>query len=154
MVVSFCLTCFLFFLFFSPKKLIELSIPNREIDSQNLCEDSITKVHILNIEGPKEHLPMLVLTGYKHIVLALLCFLYVNGHWRRHRNSLITNWPIVGMVLDFLEHNHRPLQYTTKILKRDGEAKGPCFSNIDTLIACDLLNIQGPYAIGSRNSQL
>ncbi|KAI4351227.1 hypothetical protein L6164_005605 [Bauhinia variegata] len=82
--------------------------------------------------------------GYAEIFIAILSFLFLHL-WRcnRNRNSLFTNWPILGMLPSVLYNSSNLHDYLTHALKQHGgtgEFKGPWFTNMKCLITCDPLN--------------
>ncbi|KAK1372888.1 Alkane hydroxylase MAH1 [Heracleum sosnowskyi] len=78
------------------------------------------------------------------LILSLsLIFLYF---WIKLRNasSILTNWPILGMIPCLLMNCHRVHDLATEVLKerhRTFEFKGPVLANLDLLVTCDLANI-------------
>ncbi|XWS30406.1 hypothetical protein CRYUN_Cryun24cG0114700 [Craigia yunnanensis] len=81
------------------------------------------------------------------IVIAVwvnLCFLFLS-HWYRNRNSLITNWPIVGMMPGLLRNSGQVLDFFTHdVLRRCGgtfEYKGPMFPCMDFILTSDPMNV-------------
>ncbi|KAM7490728.1 hypothetical protein LguiA_033649 [Lonicera macranthoides] len=69
----------------------------------------------------------------------------------RHRSSVPTNWPLVGMTPGLLRNAHRIHEFFTDILKETGGTFlliGPRFANLDTLVTADPANI---HHILSRN---
>lgn len=65
-------------------------------------------------------------------------------HSRRDKNSIPTNWPILGMIPGMLVNVGRLHQFLTDSLEHSCGTflfKGPCFTNMDMLITCDPANI-------------
>lgn len=63
---------------------------------------------------------------------------------RRHTNSLLTNWPLVGMKPGLLKNAHRILDFTTYLLQENHHTfyfNGPFLANRDLLFTCDPANI-------------
>ncbi|XVE67862.1 hypothetical protein DITRI_Ditri09bG0021900 [Diplodiscus trichospermus] len=81
------------------------------------------------------------------IVIAVsISFLFLLlSHWYRNRNTLITNWPLVGMMPALLRNSGRALEFFTfDVLRRCGgtfEFKGPLFPSFDFLLTSDSDNI-------------
>ncbi|XWS32724.1 hypothetical protein CRYUN_Cryun22dG0014500 [Craigia yunnanensis] len=81
------------------------------------------------------------------IVIAVFISLFVLflSDWYRNRNSLITNWPIVGMMPGLLWNSGRVLDFFTNgVLRWCGgtfEFKGPLFPSLDFLLTSDAMNI-------------
>ncbi|XP_022741212.1 alkane hydroxylase MAH1-like [Durio zibethinus] len=81
------------------------------------------------------------------IVVAVFISLFVLflSHWYRNRNSLVTNWPIVGMIPGLLRNSWRIFDYFSfDVLRRCGgtfEFKGPLFPSLDFLLTSDPNNI-------------
>ncbi|KAM7493610.1 hypothetical protein LguiB_028219 [Lonicera macranthoides] len=62
----------------------------------------------------------------------------------RHRSSVPTNWPLVGMTPGLLRNAHRIHEFITDVLKETGGTfllKGPRFANLDMLVTADPANI-------------
>ncbi|XP_015866209.3 alkane hydroxylase MAH1-like [Ziziphus jujuba] len=86
----------------------------------------------------------MAVVGYVEILVAALCFLLVR-HWRLHRNTVITVWPVVGMLPDILRNVPRMHEYIDEVIKRGGgtiEIKGPWLTNLDFLGTNDPLNVR------------
>lgn len=82
--------------------------------------------------------------GYLEMLLAVLCFLLLR-HWRLNRNTVITNWPLVGMLPGIFRNVQRIHEYVTEIVQKGGgtaRIKGPWLSNLDFLITSDPVNVQ------------
>ncbi|XP_062105667.1 alkane hydroxylase MAH1-like [Humulus lupulus] len=78
------------------------------------------------------------------MVLFALLVLVIH-HWWRHRNAIVTNWPILGMLPTLLYNIPRMHDFATELMRRSGgtfEFKGPLFSGMDFIITCDPLNLQ------------
>ncbi|OMP11833.1 Cytochrome P450 [Corchorus olitorius] len=77
------------------------------------------------------------------VFIGLLALFF--GHWYRNRNSLITNWPAVGMLPSLIRNSGRTLDFITNdILRRCGgtfEFKGPLFSNFNFILTTDPMNV-------------
>lgn len=77
--------------------------------------------------------------------MAVLCFLLLR-HWRVNRNTLITDWPVVGMFPGVLSNVSRLHEFTVEVLQIGGgtvEIKGPWFTNsLDFMVTCDPVNVQ------------
>ncbi|KAB1203547.1 Cytochrome P450 86B1 [Morella rubra] len=61
------------------------------------------------------------------MLLGVLCFVFL-GHWKRNKNSPITNWPVVGMVLALLSNASDMYESANRFLKHYGgtvDVKGP-----------------------------
>ncbi|XP_057983296.1 alkane hydroxylase MAH1-like [Malania oleifera] len=75
----------------------------------------------------------------------LLCFLFLLRRRHQHKNSLITNWPLLGMTPGLLRNAHRIHDYLTELIIHGGgttEVKGPLFIGMDALITSDPTNVQ------------
>jgi cytochrome P450 len=77
------------------------------------------------------------------VLLGLVCFLFVH-HWKRSKNSPITNWPVVGMVPGLLRNASNVFECTNRVLKHYGgtvEVKGLWFAGMDFIITSDPMNV-------------
>jgi hypothetical protein len=77
------------------------------------------------------------------VLLGLVCFLFVH-HWKRRKNSPITNWPAVGMVPGLLRNASNVFECTNRVLKHYGgtvEVKGLWFAGMDFIITSDPMNV-------------
>ncbi|KAK1392310.1 Alkane hydroxylase MAH1 [Heracleum sosnowskyi] len=75
--------------------------------------------------------------------LSLFIFLYICMMWRRN-TSLLTNWPLVGMMPSALKNVHRIHEFTTCLLRNSNQTFqfiGPSLANLDLLLTCDPDNI-------------
>lgn len=88
----------------------------------------------------------MAVVGYAVIVVLgvlLLCFLFLR-HWKRSKNSPITNWPVVGMLPGLLRNASNVYDSTNSVLKHYGgtvEVKGPWFADMDFIITADPINV-------------
>ncbi|KAH6823290.1 hypothetical protein C2S53_001325 [Perilla frutescens var. hirtella] len=88
----------------------------------------------------------MAIIGYPELFFFTLItiLLYVWTTQRRKTRSLVTNWPVVGMLPGLLYNCHRIHDYITEILAQSGgtfEWRGPSFCNMDMLITSDPANI-------------
>ncbi|KAL5860817.1 hypothetical protein ACOSQ4_002113 [Xanthoceras sorbifolium] len=95
----------------------------------------------------------MVNVGYIEMLLSVLCFLIILCSWIRNRytSPLITNWPIVGMLPDFLYNAGHIHEYATQVLKQNNgtfEFKGGWIPNTDFIAISDPMNA---HHILSRN---
>ncbi|WOG90793.1 hypothetical protein DCAR_0310038 [Daucus carota subsp. sativus] len=77
------------------------------------------------------------------IPLSLLIFLYFGVMWRCS-TSLLTNWPLVGMLPSALKNAHRVHDFATCILQKSHQTFqfiGPSLANMNLLVTCDPDNI-------------
>ncbi|KAE8057380.1 hypothetical protein FH972_014081 [Carpinus fangiana] len=77
------------------------------------------------------------------VLLGLVSFLFVR-HWKRSKNSPITNWPVVGMVPGLLRNASNVFECTNRVLKHYGgtvEVKGLWFAGMDFIITSDPMNV-------------
>ncbi|KAF3444596.1 hypothetical protein FNV43_RR14288 [Rhamnella rubrinervis] len=82
--------------------------------------------------------------GYLEILLAVICFLLLR-QWRLNRNTVISNWPLVGMLPGIYRNIARIHEYATEIIQKGGgtaSIKGPWFTNFDFLLTSDPVNVQ------------
>ncbi|XP_040986479.1 alkane hydroxylase MAH1-like [Juglans microcarpa x Juglans regia] len=80
------------------------------------------------------------------ILVAYLCFLplYLIWSWKR-TITLVTNWPLVGMLPGLLSKLSDIHEYATQVLKQNGGTfrfKGPWLANMDFLVTCDPMNVR------------
>ncbi|XP_021293315.1 LOW QUALITY PROTEIN: alkane hydroxylase MAH1-like [Herrania umbratica] len=83
-------------------------------------------------------------------ILLIPLFLFL-GHWYRNRNSLVTNWPIVGMMPALLCNSGRVFEFFTDLVNFYGgtfKFKGPWFPSLDFVLTSDPMNV---YHILCRN---
>lgn len=80
--------------------------------------------------------------GYPETLLSVLCFFIL---WCfRNINGLPWNWPLVGMLPSLFCHVNRVHDRCVDIFKLSGGTfllKGPCFTNMDTLLTADPANV-------------
>ena len=79
------------------------------------------------------------------IVGFVLFLLVVIHHWWRNRNSIVANWPVVGMLPTLLYNVPHIHDFVTEVLRKSGgtfEFKGPWFAGMNFIVTCDPLNIQ------------
>ncbi|XP_051124910.1 alkane hydroxylase MAH1-like [Andrographis paniculata] len=77
------------------------------------------------------------------IFLISLLFLTL-CYTRKRSRSLLTDWPVFGMLPGLLNNRARVFDFVTEILKQHRGTffvKGPVFGNMDTMITCDPANI-------------
>jgi cytochrome P450 len=77
------------------------------------------------------------------VLLGLVCFLFVR-HWKRSKNSPITNWPVVGMVPRLLRNVSIVFECTNRVLKHYGgtiKVNGLWFASMDFIITSDPMNV-------------
>lgn len=73
--------------------------------------------------------------------IIFLCLLF----WWRNRNSVLINWPIIGMFPGLLLNASRAHEFATDLLqKNDGTFvfKGPWFAGFDFMITSNSMNVQ------------
>ena len=73
--------------------------------------------------------------------IIFLCLLF----WWRNRNSVLINWPIVGMFPGLLLNASRAHEFATDLLqKNDGTFvfKGPWLAGLDFMITSNSMNVQ------------
>ncbi|WRX21524.1 hypothetical protein QQP08_014011 [Theobroma cacao] len=76
-------------------------------------------------------------------ILFIFLFLFLS-HWYRNRNSLVTNWPIVGMLPALVSTSYRVFDFFTDLLSFNGgtfKFRGPWFPSLDFVLASDPMNV-------------
>ncbi|KAL6558899.1 hypothetical protein OROMI_019249 [Orobanche minor] len=78
-----------------------------------------------------------------YILLAIVCFISLSA-WKNSR-SLVSNWPMIGMLPTLLLNVERVHDTCTKILSKSRRGtfhfQGPWFSNMDMLLTVDPENV-------------
>jgi len=97
------------------------------------------------------------------VFVAILIFLYIH-YWRRNRDEIIPNWPIIGMVPTCLRHLSNFHDHATLILKHHGGTflfEGPLFTNTSFIVTADPTNVDhitaknfGNYGKGSKFQEI
>lgn len=81
--------------------------------------------------------------GYIEILLAFSCFLFL-CHWRLNKNSVVTNWPFLGMLPYLLRNLSNIHDHAARVLNHVGgtlEFKGPWFTKMNFVVTCDPMNV-------------
>ncbi|PNX71487.1 cytochrome p450 86b1-like protein [Trifolium pratense] len=84
------------------------------------------------------------------IAIFILFFIYIH-YWRRNRDEIVPNWPVIGMVPTFVRHVSDFNDFATLVLKRHGGTfrfQGPWFTNTSFIITADPINVDN---ISSKN---
>jgi len=79
-----------------------------------------------------------------------ILFLFVHS-WRRNRNAIVPNWPILGMLPSTLHNISNYYDYITLVLKHHGGTfrfEGPWFTNTSGILTSDPMNV---HHIVSKN---
>ena len=93
------------------------------------------------------------MTLFHYIVLFVtILFIVIYNIWRRNKNELIPNWPIIGMLPSVLHNQSHIHDFVTLLLKHHGGTfhfKGPWFTNIANFtVTSDPMNV---HHITSKN---
>ncbi|XVE84040.1 hypothetical protein DITRI_Ditri16bG0136900 [Diplodiscus trichospermus] len=81
------------------------------------------------------------------MLVAILCiFIFIFlGHWYRNRNSLVSSWPIVGMLPALVSNSHRIYDFLTAIANNShgGTFKfnGSWFRSLDFVVTSNPMNV-------------
>ncbi|XP_058728318.1 alkane hydroxylase MAH1-like [Vicia villosa] len=93
----------------------------------------------------------MTLFEYISLFVAIL-FIILYNIWRRNKNVLIPNWPIIGMLPSILHNQSHIHDFVTSVLKHHGGTflfKGPWFTNIaNFILTSDPMNV---HHITSKN---
>ncbi|XP_077249995.1 noroxomaritidine synthase 2-like [Tasmannia lanceolata] len=84
------------------------------------------------------------LQNYPEILLALLCFFFLQILLSRFKDEVFVNWPLVGMLPSLLLNLHNFYDWGTQALSKSGCTfvfKGPWFANMEMLVTCDPANV-------------
>ncbi|XP_072985431.1 noroxomaritidine synthase 2-like [Typha latifolia] len=93
--------------------------------------------------------------AYPELFFSIACFLYVlfyccyyyykaNG-----KSSILTNWPVVGMLPALLANVHHCHEWCTAVLSKAGcnlEFHGPIYCGMELLVTCDPANVRHIFA--------
>ncbi|XVF14032.1 hypothetical protein REPUB_Repub09cG0021400 [Reevesia pubescens] len=78
-------------------------------------------------------------------IIFILLILFLGHHWYKNRNSLVTNWPVVGMIPGLVCNMDRIFDFFTHdILDLCGgtfKFKGPWFPSLDFVLTSNAMNV-------------
>ncbi|XP_022774378.1 alkane hydroxylase MAH1-like [Durio zibethinus] len=78
------------------------------------------------------------------IAILFIFFFLCLGHRLKNRNSLVTNWPIVGMLPALVSNSDRIFDFLTDMATSHGgtfKFKGPWFPSLDFVVTSHPLNV-------------
>ncbi|KAI4332136.1 hypothetical protein L6164_017070 [Bauhinia variegata] len=90
---------------------------------------------------------------YKEMLVAIFCFIFLL-HWRRNRNSLFTDWPILRMLPSLLYNLPNIHDHVTQTLKKNGgtgQFIAPWFTQSSAVLTCDAMNVLHITSTNFRN---
>ncbi|WCJ22661.1 cytochrome P450 family 96 subfamily A polypeptide 1 [Euphorbia peplus] len=83
------------------------------------------------------------------VTAATFLLILVVRSWWSSRNSLVTNWPVIGMVPALLYNASQIHDFATSLLQQNNGTfyvKGPWFSSISFLLTSDPMNVHHTFS--------